>query len=74
MLLFSWIVFCCFNTFFYASLIKASLTFPAMYRPITSLREIVDSGLPYILFTDPFEEEGWRRSSNPLIRQILNKI
>jgi hypothetical protein len=66
-----WVTFCCFNTFFYASLIKASLTFPGMQSPITSLKEIVESGLPYKLFNrDPIEEASWRKSLNPLIRQI----
>ena len=51
-------------------MIKASLTIPAKYSPITSLKEIVDSGLPYTLFTDPVEEKNWEQSSDPLIRYM----
>ena len=53
---------------FYASMIKASLTVQAKYKPITSLKEIVESGLPYTLFTDPVEEKNWAQSLDPLIR------
>ena len=58
-----------FITMFYASMIKASLTIPSKYKPITSLREVVESGLEYTLFTDPVEEEAWKESPDPLIRQ-----
>ena len=47
---------------FYASMIKASLTIPGVYKPITSLREVVKSGLEYTLFIDPVEEEVWKES------------
>ena len=74
LLLFFWITFCVFNTFFYASMIKASLTSPAMTSPIANLKEIVDSGLPYkLLFIDEVEEASWRKSSNPNIRHIFQK-
>ena len=63
-----WIIFSFFNVMFYASMIKASLTVQAKYSPITSLKEIVESGLPYTLFTDTVEEKNWAQSSDPLIR------
>ena len=63
-----WIIFSFFNVMFYASMIKASLTVQAKYSPITSLKQIVESGLPYTLFTDPVEEKNWAQSSEPLIR------
>ena len=53
---------------FYASMIKASLTIPGVYKPITSLRKAVKSGLEYTLFIDPVEEEVWKESPDPLIR------
>ena len=69
MLLLSWVIFSCFNSFFYASLITASLTSPSMTKPIESLKEIVDSGLPYkLVFIDPVEESSWRMSSDQNIR------
>lgn len=63
-----WIIYSMFISMFYASMIKASLTIPSVYQPITSLKEVVESGLKYTLFTDPVEEEIWKESSNPLIR------
>ena len=63
-----WIIFSFFNVMFYASMIKASLTVQAKYSPITSLKQIVESGLPYTLFTDTVEEKNWAQSSDPLIR------
>ena len=67
-LLLFWILYSMFITMFYASMIKASLTIPSKYKPITSLREVVESGLEYTLFTDPVEEEAWKESHDPLIR------
>ena len=63
-----WIIYCQFISMFYASLIKASLTIPSIYQPITSLADVINSGLEYTLFTDPVEEELWKQSSNPMIR------
>ena len=63
-----WIIYSMFISMFYASMIKASLTIPGAYKPITSLSEVVESGLEYTLFTDPVEEEIWRESPNSLIR------
>ena len=70
-LLLFWILYSMFIAMFYASMIKASLTIPSVYKPITSLREVVESGLEYTLFTDPVEEETWKESPNPLIRFLL---
>ena len=67
-LLLFWIIYSMFLAMFYASLIKASLTIPTEYQPIKSLKQIVQSGLPFTLHTDPVEEEIWKKSSNPLIR------
>lgn len=66
-----WILYSMFIAMFYASMIKASLTIPSVYKPITSLREVVESGLEYTLFTDPVEEESWKESPDPLIRFLL---
>ena len=65
-----WILYSMLISMFYASMIKASLTIPGVYKPITSLREVVKSGLKYTLFIDPVEEEVWKESPNPLIRFI----
>ena len=67
----TWIVYCQLISMFYASKIMASLTIPRVYQPITSLQDVVDSGLQYTLFTDPVEETIWNKSSNPLRRSHL---
>ena len=67
-LLLFWILYSMLISMFYASMIKASLTIPGVYKPITSLREVVKSGLKYTLFIDPVEEEVWKESPDPLIR------
>ena len=67
-LLLFWILYSMLISMFYASMIKASLTIPGVYKPITSLREVVKSGLEYTLFIDPVEEEVWKESPDPLIR------
>ncbi len=67
-LLLFWIFYSMLISMFYASMIKASLTIPSVYKPITSLREVVNSGLEYTLFIDPVEKEVWKESPDPLIR------
>ena len=69
-LLLFWIFYSMLISMFYASMIKASLTIPGVYKPITSLREVVKSGLKYTLFIDPVEEGAWKESPDPLIRFI----
>ena len=73
-LMFFWMIFSFFNMMFYASMIKASLTIQGKYSPITSLKEVVESGLPYTLFTDPVEETNWALSPDPLIRFEIKKL
>lgn len=73
-LLLFWILYSMLISMFYASMIKASLTIPGVYKPITSLHEVVKSGLKYTLFIDPVEEEEWKESPNPLIRLYRYEI
>ena len=73
-LMFFWMIFSFFNMMFYASMIKASLTIQGKYSPITSLKEVVKSGLPYTLFTDPVEEKNWAENPDSLIRFETNKL
>ena len=72
--MFFWMIFSFFNVMFYASMIKASLTIQGKYSPITSLKEVVESGLPYTLFTDPVEETNWALSPDPFIRFEIKKL
>ena len=72
--MFFWMIFSFFNVMFYASMIKASLTIQRKYDPITSLKEVVKSGLPYTLVTDPVEEKNWAENPDPLIRFETKKL
>ena len=64
-----WIVSSMLVTMFYASMIKASLTIPSFTEPMSNLKQIVDSNLPFSMVNvDPIEVEFWSTSPDQFIR------
>lgn len=72
-LLATWMLFCLVVTASYAGNLKAFLTTPAFTTPINTLKEVVDSGLPWgmVLYGEE-EEEMMARSTDPVIKTIWN--
>ena len=67
----SWMLFCMVVAHSYAGNLKSYLTTPSYIQPISTLKEILESDLPWEMMIFG-EEEEWRmsKSEDPIIKAI----
>ena len=63
-----WIIFSTFQCMFYASMIKAALSSPAMSKPLSNLEDIIETKKPYLMYYDPIELVRWNKSPLDYVR------
>ena len=66
-----WIIYCLIISSGYSGNLKAYLTTPSFTQPMTTLKDVVDSGLPWgmVLYGED-EERLMAQSQDPIIQTI----